>query len=152
MPNDPLSIAFSLSLSKPPHVPTYIPTNNKTLILLDVLSQAIVANNTVYCSGAIGVDPTTGKLVEGTVADRTVSSNNHHHKPKPTPNQPRKENNLELMITTIKAPHNPKPLRNPARRKQQPRRRRQSQRLPIRHVALRRDERSLQAVLGRHEA
>lgn len=41
---------------------------------LDVLSQAIIANNTVYCSGAVGIDPRTGKLVEGTVADRTVRS------------------------------------------------------------------------------
>lgn len=39
-----------------------------------MLSQAIVANNTVYCSGAVGVDPSTGKIVEGTVADRTVRS------------------------------------------------------------------------------
>lgn len=39
----------------------------------DVLSQAIIANNTVYCSGAVGIDPKTGKMVPGTVADRTVS-------------------------------------------------------------------------------
>jgi 2-iminobutanoate/2-iminopropanoate deaminase len=27
----------------------------------------------VYCSGQVGTDPATGELVEGTVADRTVS-------------------------------------------------------------------------------
>jgi enamine deaminase RidA (YjgF/YER057c/UK114 family) len=41
---------------------------------LDVLSQAIIANNTVYCSGAVGIDPSTMTMVSGTVADRTVSS------------------------------------------------------------------------------
>lgn len=39
----------------------------------DVLSQAIIANNTAYCSGAIGIDPSTGNLIHGTVTDRTVS-------------------------------------------------------------------------------
>lgn len=38
----------------------------------DVLSQAIVSNNTVYCSGAVGIDPSTKTLVSGTVTDRTV--------------------------------------------------------------------------------
>lgn len=38
-----------------------------------IYSQAIVANGSVYCSGSIGMDPTTGKLIEGSVADRTVS-------------------------------------------------------------------------------
>lgn len=28
-------------------------------------SQAILANNTLYCSGQIGIDPSIGKLVEG---------------------------------------------------------------------------------------
>lgn len=36
------------------------------------LSQAIIAGDVVYCSGQIGVDPETGKLVNGTVGDRTV--------------------------------------------------------------------------------
>ncbi|KAF2164658.1 hypothetical protein M409DRAFT_37036 [Zasmidium cellare ATCC 36951] len=36
-----------------------------------ILSQAIVANGVVYCSGQVAVDPATGKLVEGTVGDRT---------------------------------------------------------------------------------
>ncbi|RAH51040.1 L-PSP endoribonuclease family protein Brt1 [Aspergillus brunneoviolaceus CBS 621.78] len=34
------------------------------------LSQAIVANNTVHCSGQIGVDPATGELVKGSVQAR----------------------------------------------------------------------------------
>jgi enamine deaminase RidA (YjgF/YER057c/UK114 family) len=38
-----------------------------------IYNQAIVANGTVYCSGTIGIDPATGKLIEGDVQDRTVS-------------------------------------------------------------------------------
>lgn len=37
------------------------------------LSQATVANNTVFCSGQLGIDPKTEKMVEGSVKDRTVS-------------------------------------------------------------------------------
>jgi enamine deaminase RidA (YjgF/YER057c/UK114 family) len=40
---------------------------------LPQFSQAIKYNGMVYCSGNIGVDPTTSKFVEGTVKDRTVS-------------------------------------------------------------------------------
>jgi len=36
------------------------------------LSQAIKYNGVVYCSGSLGLDPATGKMVEGTVQDRTV--------------------------------------------------------------------------------
>lgn len=36
------------------------------------LSQATVHNGVVYCAGALGNDPTTKALVEGTIADRTV--------------------------------------------------------------------------------
>ena len=35
-------------------------------------SQAIKAGGFIYCSGQTATDPATGKLVEGTVADRTV--------------------------------------------------------------------------------
>ncbi|KAF2011355.1 protein mmf2, mitochondrial precursor, partial [Aaosphaeria arxii CBS 175.79] len=38
---------------------------------LPFLSQAIRDGNTVFCSGQIAVDPSTGKLVGGTVEDRT---------------------------------------------------------------------------------
>lgn len=37
------------------------------------LSQALKYNGMVYCSGNIGMDPKTSKIVEGTVKDRTVS-------------------------------------------------------------------------------
>ncbi len=40
--------------------------------LKGIYSQAIVANGTVYCSGSIGMDPATGKLIDGDVKDRTV--------------------------------------------------------------------------------
>jgi hypothetical protein len=59
--------------------------------------------------------------------------------------------NTKLIPLTPIAPHHPKPLRGPASRRQQPRSRLQSQRLPLGHVALRRDERGLQAVLGGYE-
>lgn len=32
-------------------------------------SQAIVHDRTVFCSGAVPVDPATGKLIEGSIAD-----------------------------------------------------------------------------------
>ncbi|KAK4457052.1 Endoribonuclease L-PSP/chorismate mutase-like protein [Cladorrhinum samala] len=35
------------------------------------LSQAVKYNGMVYCSGSLGIDPETGKFVEGTVKDRT---------------------------------------------------------------------------------
>jgi 2-iminobutanoate/2-iminopropanoate deaminase len=41
---------------------------------LPFFSQAIKCNGMVYCSGSIGTDPTTLKLVEGGVADRTRQS------------------------------------------------------------------------------
>ncbi|KAK5743126.1 hypothetical protein LTR17_002887 [Elasticomyces elasticus] len=52
---------------------------NKRVVLTDkapapregVLSQAIVAGGTVYCSGQIAVDPATGKVVEGGVKEHT---------------------------------------------------------------------------------
>jgi enamine deaminase RidA (YjgF/YER057c/UK114 family) len=42
--------------------------------LAGIYNQAIVANGTVYCSGSIGMDPKTGKLIEGDIAARTVCS------------------------------------------------------------------------------
>jgi enamine deaminase RidA (YjgF/YER057c/UK114 family) len=37
-------------------------------------SQAIKCQGMVYCSGSVGMDPVTKKLVEGGVADRAVRS------------------------------------------------------------------------------
>lgn len=34
-------------------------------------SQAILAGNTLYCSGQIAIDPATGQLVEGNVTEQT---------------------------------------------------------------------------------
>ena len=39
---------------------------------LPQLSQAVKYGGMVYCSGALGVDPSTSKFVEGTVKDRAV--------------------------------------------------------------------------------
>ncbi|KAL1616868.1 hypothetical protein SLS56_011236 [Neofusicoccum ribis] len=36
------------------------------------LSQAIVDGNRVFCSGQVGLDPQDGKMVQGTVQDRTT--------------------------------------------------------------------------------
>ncbi|KAL2397064.1 hypothetical protein ABEF95_001366 [Exophiala dermatitidis] len=36
-----------------------------------LFSQAIIHNGTVYVSGNIGIDPASGKLVEGNITDRT---------------------------------------------------------------------------------
>ncbi|KAJ5788028.1 YjgF/Yer057p/UK114 family [Penicillium paradoxum] len=35
------------------------------------LSQGLVVGDVVYCSGQLGVDPTTGEFVKGSVKDRT---------------------------------------------------------------------------------
>ncbi|WPH03127.1 Putative L-PSP endoribonuclease family protein Brt1 [Acrodontium crateriforme] len=50
---------------------TVILTTDAPAPLKGIYSQAIVANGTVYCSGAVGMDPQTGRLVEGDVAART---------------------------------------------------------------------------------
>ncbi len=39
-------------------------------------SQAIKADNTVYCSGQIGLDPATGTMVEGVVAQANRAFDN----------------------------------------------------------------------------
>lgn len=36
------------------------------------LSQATVFNGLVFCSGALGVNPETMTMVEGTISNRTV--------------------------------------------------------------------------------
>ncbi|KAE8422753.1 Endoribonuclease L-PSP/chorismate mutase-like protein [Aspergillus pseudocaelatus] len=38
---------------------------------MPVLSQAVICNGMVYVSGSLAIDPSTGRFVEGTVADRT---------------------------------------------------------------------------------
>lgn len=41
-----------------------------------LLSQAIIHNGTVYVSGNIGMDYSSSKIIEGSVADRTVRPTN----------------------------------------------------------------------------
>lgn len=36
-------------------------------------NQAIIAGGVVYCSGAVAMDPETGKIVEGDIQVHTVS-------------------------------------------------------------------------------
>lgn len=38
------------------------------------MSQAVISNGLVFSAGSLGIDPKTGKFVEGTVADRAVST------------------------------------------------------------------------------
>ncbi|KAE8370445.1 Endoribonuclease L-PSP/chorismate mutase-like protein [Aspergillus caelatus] len=39
-----------------------------------LMSQAIISNGVIYTSGSLGIDPKTGKFVEGDAADRTVQA------------------------------------------------------------------------------
>ncbi|KMU75025.1 YjgF family protein Mmf1 [Coccidioides immitis RMSCC 3703] len=43
-----------------------------TPVPLPVLSQGIIHNGIVYCSGQVGIDPASNQMVEGTVQDRTA--------------------------------------------------------------------------------
>jgi len=47
-------------------------TDKAPKALPGIYNQAIVANGTVYCSGSIGMDPSTGEIVQGDIRDRTV--------------------------------------------------------------------------------
>ena len=58
----------SLSTASRYRTAVYTPSAPKPL---PHFSQAVTYNNMVYCSGNIGLDPATNKLVEGTVTDRT---------------------------------------------------------------------------------
>jgi enamine deaminase RidA (YjgF/YER057c/UK114 family) len=49
-------------------------TENAPKALPGIYNQAIVANGMVYCSGSIGMSPTTGEMVKGDIQDRTVCS------------------------------------------------------------------------------
>ncbi|KAH8679859.1 Endoribonuclease L-PSP/chorismate mutase-like protein [Tricladium varicosporioides] len=44
---------------------------DKAPVPLPFYSQAIKCQGMVYCSGAVGMDPATNKLVEGSIGDRT---------------------------------------------------------------------------------
>jgi len=39
-----------------------------------ILSQAIISGNTVYCSGSLGIDPKTGRLVSPSISERTTQA------------------------------------------------------------------------------
>ncbi|KAL4878157.1 ankyrin repeat-containing domain protein [Aspergillus karnatakaensis] len=39
-----------------------------------LMSQGIVSNGMLYCSGSLGIDPKTGKFVDGDASDRTVQA------------------------------------------------------------------------------
>lgn len=66
-------------LSSPTLTPVNMPAKPQVILTaaapkpIPQLSQALKYNGMVYCSGSIGLDPKTSKVVEGTVQDRTVS-------------------------------------------------------------------------------
>lgn len=104
---------------------------------LPVYSQAIICNGMVYCSGQVAMDPQTKQLVQGGVADRTVSSTPFpprplHPDPRPPLPPPRANTPLETMP--------PQPLRRARRRRLQPLQRRPRGCLPDRYEQLRRYE------------
>ncbi|OQE41933.1 hypothetical protein PENCOP_c004G05077 [Penicillium coprophilum] len=39
-----------------------------------LMSQGIICNGMIYCSGSLGLDPKTGKFISGDAADRTVQA------------------------------------------------------------------------------
>ncbi|KAL4891046.1 Endoribonuclease L-PSP/chorismate mutase-like protein [Aspergillus ambiguus] len=39
-----------------------------------LMSQGIISNGMIYCSGSLGIDPKTGKFVNGDASDRTVQA------------------------------------------------------------------------------
>ncbi|TKA29742.1 hypothetical protein B0A50_03105 [Salinomyces thailandicus] len=48
-----------------------ITTNKAPTPPKGLYSQAVVANGTVYCSGSVAIDPSTGKLIDGDVQAHT---------------------------------------------------------------------------------
>jgi hypothetical protein len=72
-----LSLASRLLHSEFPHImksKQAINTEKAPKALPGIYNQAIVANGTVYCSGSIGMSPSTGEMVSGDIQDRTVCS------------------------------------------------------------------------------
>ena len=67
-----LRFAQSHQISKDTMAPAKAVLTTKAPAPIPQLSQAVVYNGMVYCSGSLGIDPATGKMVEGTVKDRTV--------------------------------------------------------------------------------
>ena len=70
-------LASRLLHSEFPHImksKQAINTEKAPKALPGIYNQAIVANGTVYCSGSIGMSPSTGEMVSGDIQDRTVCS------------------------------------------------------------------------------
>lgn len=98
---------------------------DKAPLPLPFFSQAIKCQGLVYCSGSIGVDPATSKLVEGSVADRTVHLPSLIHP------------GFTKKLTPIPGPIPQEPQRSPRGSRLIHRQRRQSERLPHQHGELR---------------
>ncbi|KAE8381832.1 Endoribonuclease L-PSP/chorismate mutase-like protein [Aspergillus bertholletiae] len=56
-------------------------SSNKTAIVSHnapapslLMSQALICQGMIYCSGSLGIDPKTGKFVDGDASDRTVQA------------------------------------------------------------------------------
>lgn len=112
-----------------------------------IYNQAIVANRTVYCSGTIGIDPSTGKLIEGDVQDRTVSQESKH-----CSCHDEGRECLEMFADRHAfhlAPNYPKFVKGPRGCGELAGTCRQGECVPCRHGGLFKYERSLHAILGR---
>lgn len=86
---------------------TPILTSEAPKPLPGIYSQAIVANNTVYCSGAVAMDASTGKIIEGDIKAHTVRPFIKHPSllgppPYPSKTQKRKEQKSERKKEAVK--------------------------------------------------
>ncbi len=72
LPSPTLRQAFHHTINNMSAIKKVVLTDKAPPPIKGVYNQAIVANGTVYCSGQIGTDPATGKIVEGDVQAHTV--------------------------------------------------------------------------------
>ncbi|KAK0843683.1 hypothetical protein LTR03_008496 [Friedmanniomyces endolithicus] len=64
LPSPTLRQAFHHTINNMSAIKKVVLTDKAPPPIKGVYNQAIVANGTVYCSGQIGTDPATGKIVE----------------------------------------------------------------------------------------
>lgn len=100
-----------------------------------IYSQAIVAGGLVYCSGAVAMDPETGRIIDGDVKAHTVCLPFTHER--------------SPFILTGPASMHQEPDPYPRGLRLGYQQGRQSQCLPVRYGQLCRYELGLRAVLGR---
>ncbi len=121
-------------------IKTAVFTKNAPAPRAGIYNQAIIANGVIYTSGFTPVDPTTGKLIEGSVGDRTVCHSlvtvflKHEGK-----------------LISLKAAMHCERRRCPRRSRYQHRQRSQSYYLPNEYRGFRCGEQDLCGILGRRK-